>query len=71
MTVFPHLYTRVPLLVLLFVYLDGSKLVGFLLAEVEETGNGDSVRQEIDEGDIIDQVMRLSDTQYYYGGRAL
>lgn len=63
--------TFFPPLVLPFVYLDGSKLVGFLLAEVEETGYGDSIRQKIDEGDIIDQVVRLSDTQYYYGGRAL
>lgn len=63
-TVFPASCAGFPLLVLPFVYLDGSKLVGFLLAEVEETGNGDPIRQEIDEGDIIDQVVRLSDAQY-------
>lgn len=55
----------------LFVYLDGSKQVGFLPAEVEETSDGDPIRQEIDEGDVIDQVVRLSDTQDYDGGGAL
>lgn len=53
------------------MYLDGSKQVGFLLAEVEETSDGDPIRQEIDEGDVIDQVVRLSDTQDYNGGGAL
>lgn len=53
------------------MYLDGAKQIGFLLAEVEETSNGDSIGQKIDEGDIIDQVVCLSNTQDYYGGGAL
>lgn len=53
------------------MYLDGSKQVGFLLAEVEETSDGDPIRQEIDEGDVIDQVVRLPDAQDYDGGGAL
>lgn len=53
------------------MYLDGPKQVGFLLAEVEQTSNGDAIRQEIDEGDIIDEVVGLSHTQDDDGGGAL
>lgn len=35
-------------------YLDGSVDVGFLAAVVHQAGNSDSVRQIVDEGNIVD-----------------
>lgn len=57
--------------VLRCLYLDGSGQVGFLLAEVEQTGNGYSIRQVVDKGHVVDKVVCLSKTQYDYGGNTL
>lgn len=57
--------------VLRFLYLDGSDQVGSLLAEVEETSNGDSIGQIVDKGHVVDQVVCLSNAQDEYGGEAL
>lgn len=58
-------------LVLRWPYLDGSGQVGSLLAEVEQARDGHAIRQIVDEGHIIDQVVCLSNTQDEYGGNAL
>lgn len=52
-------------------YLDRSVQVGLLLAEVEEGSDGHPVRQVVDEGYVVDQVVCLSDTKDYNGGDAL
>lgn len=58
-------------MVLRFLYLDGSVQVGFLLAEVEETSNCDSIGQIVDKGHVVDQVVCLSNAQDDNGGNAL
>lgn len=52
-------------------YLDGSVQVGFLPAVVQQACDGDAVRQVVDEGDVVDEVVRLSDAEYYDSGGAL
>lgn len=46
-----------------FPYFYGSGQVGFLLAEVEETGDCYSIRQVVDKGHVVDQVVCLSDAK--------
>lgn len=52
-------------------YLDGSVHVGFLAAIVQQPGNSDTVRQQIDEGNIVDEVLCFSNTKYDNGGSTL
>lgn len=52
-------------------YLDGSVQVGFLPAVVQQTCDGDAVRQVVDEGDVVDQVVCFSNAEYNNGGSAL
>lgn len=58
-------------MVVLSLYLDGPDQVGFFLAEVEETSNGNSIGQIVDKGHIVDQVVCLSNAQDDYGSNAL
>lgn len=52
-------------------YLDGSVQVGFLPAVVEQACNGDAVRQVVDEGDVVDEVVRFSNAEYNNSGGTL
>lgn len=53
------------------LYLNGSGQVGPLLAQVEQAGDGHPVGQVVDEGHIVDQVVRLSNTHDEYCGETL
>lgn len=55
----------------MFPYLNGSGQVGFLLAEVEETSDCYSIRQVVDKGHVVDQVVCLSDAKDDNCGDAL
>lgn len=52
-------------------YLYGSGQMGFLLAEVDETSDCYSIRQVVDEGHVVDQVVCLSDAKDDYRCDAL
>lgn len=52
-------------------HLDGSVQVGLLPAVVQQTCDGDAVRQVVDEGDVVDQVVCFSDAEDDNGGSAL
>lgn len=38
---------------------------------VQQAGDGDAVRQVVDEGDVVDQVVSFSDAEDHDGGSAL
>lgn len=52
-------------------YLDGSRQAGSGLAQVQQSSDGDPVGQVVDEGHVVDQIVRLSNTQDEYCGDAL
>lgn len=52
-------------------YLDGSVQVGFLPAVVQQTCDSDAIRQVVDKGDVVDQVVGFSNAEYNNGGSAL
>lgn len=52
-------------------YLDGSVKVRFLPAVEEQACDGDPIGQVVDEGDVVDQVVRFSDAENDDGGGAL
>lgn len=52
-------------------YLNGSGQTGSLLAEVDEPSDCYSIRKVVDEGHIVDEVVRLSDAKDEYCGDAL
>lgn len=51
--------------------LDGSVQVGLLPSVVEQACDGDAVRQVVDEGNVVDQVVSFSDAKDNNGGSAL
>lgn len=52
-------------------YLNGSVQVGFLPAVVQQACDGDAIRQVVDEGDVVDQVVSLPDAEYHNCGSTL
>lgn len=52
-------------------YLDGSVQTGVLPAVVQQACDGDAVRQVVDEGDVVDEVVCFSNAEYHDGGGAL
>lgn len=54
-----------------WVHLDGSVQVGFLPAVVQQACDGNTVWQVVDEGDVVDQIVCLSNAEYDDGGCAL
>lgn len=52
-------------------YLDGSVQRGLGPAVVQQAGDGDAIRQVVDEGHIIDEVVCFADAEYDDGGGTL
>lgn len=53
------------------MYLNWSEQVGLLPAVVQQAGDRDAVRQIVDEGNVVDKVVCLSDAEDDDGGGAL
>lgn len=52
-------------------YLDRSVQGGFGPAVVQQASDGDPIRQIVDEGHVVDEIMCFPDAQYDNGGSAL
>lgn len=52
-------------------HLNGPVQLGLFPAVVKQASDGDPVGEVVDERDVVDQVVRLSDAQDHNGGSAL